>query len=467
MHSAYVMVVDATKRRVALVERDGIATLPKVEWRDGEPVDIAAALDGTTRVADGATDDDWVRRWPPLTILSCLAESTDDSGAETVRTWLYLCEPVPGISLAQVADGWWSSQDHDLDLPAALTRSLRSTLAIVGDGDTADGDWSYFNLPGATATITATLASSHAAAPVATMYDHSVGRRPTDLRQLRGWWLSSVWQNDEVVFKTTHPSWPSEPAVNELLSRVMPEHTEPILASGFVTQAGHAPTPWMVQHRAKARPSDHTEDGDLAQDERHRLSLSCVEVLARIQLALVGREPELRAAGVADRTIAATRAALESLWASPELESLDASERAALPVLEKHILSRLDALEALGTEPLLAHGDLHLGNVVQTSSGELKLIDWTDAALSWPGVDLMTLLPRRADTVRRDAIVGAYELALGERFGPSVRPGLELADVFHAISYAKIEAFLPRSGRWELGGTVRFLVKRQLELVMR
>jgi hypothetical protein len=465
MHSAYVMVVDATKRRVALVDRHGRANLPRLVWRDGQPVDVVAALDSEARANDGTSDDDWVRRWPPLTVLSCLVERLDVSGDETSKTWLFLCEPGAAADLDGVADGWWSAHDDDLDLPAELTKALRFTLAIVDEGDVSDGAWSYFNLPGATATITETLAAS-AAAAVATMRGGAVERRPTDLRQLRGWWLSSVWQNDDVVFKTTHPSWPAEPAVNELLSRIVPEHTEPLVASGFVRQDGRAPTPWMVQRRAKARPADPAAGADHEQEGRQRLAISCVEALARIQLAFVGREQELRSVGVEDRSIAATRAALPALWTSPELEALDPSERAALPSLERNILSRLDALEALGTAPLLAHGDLHLGNVVKPVSGDLKLIDWTDAALSWPGVDLMTLLPRQPDTEGREAIVAAYELALGERFAPSVRPGLDLADVFHAISYAKIEAFLPRSGRWELGGTVTFLVKRQLALVM-
>jgi hypothetical protein len=271
------------------------------------------------------------------------------------------------------------------------------------------------------------------------------GRRPTDLRQLTGWWLSSVWHNDDVVFKATHPSWPSEPTVNELLHRVVPQHVERVVASGFVSKTGHAPTPWMVQLRARTGAIEPPEDAELAREERRRLTVACVEALARIQLALVDRDAELRAAGVEDRSTGATRAGLAGLWAAPELESL----------------------ERLGVTPLLAHGDLHLGNVVRTASGELKLIDWTDAALSWPGVDLLTLLPRRSDPEACESIIAAYELALGDRFGPFVRPGLDLADVFHAISYAKIDAFLPVSARWELGGTVRSLVKRQLERVMR
>src|SRR5690606_25437532 len=146
--------------------------------------------------------------------------------------------------------------------------------------------------------------------------------------------------------------------------------------------------------------------------------------------------------------------------------SLEPAERAALPLLEKRSLKRRDALAELGTTPLLAHGDLHLGNVIETESGELKLIDWTDAAMAWPGVDLLTLLPRSSEHHNREPIVAAYEAALGDRLSPAVRPGLDLADVFHAISYANIDAFLPRSGRWELGGTVTYLVRRQLELVM-
>lgn len=467
LHSAHVMLVDLTRHRVALVEEGGVLSLPTVVALDGETVDLVAALGQSASTAGGTARAPWVARLPPLTVLTSLAEVSDKTGDETSTASLYLCEPGPAASLAGLVDAWWSRADEDLSgLPAALAAALRFTLAILEDGDTADGPWSFFNLPGATAAFADILTAVPAATAVATMRDGTADFRPTDLRQVRGWWLSSVWQNDEVVFKVTHPNWPGEPAVTDLLGRSLSEHVEGLVASGTFVAKEHRPTPWMIQRRAKARARGLEVDADLAVTERQRLSLACIETLARIQLAFQGREAELLAAGVAERSIAATRAALPRLWAAPELESLEPAQREALPLLETSILARLDALERFGTAPVLAHGDLHLGNVIETEAG-IKIIDWTDAAITWPGVDLLTLLPRKAETERREELIAAYEAAVGERFAPAVRPGLDLADVYHAISYATIEAFLPRSARWELGGTVTFLVKRQLELVMK
>ena len=468
MNSAHVMLVDLSELRVALVAEGGSLSLPKLVGDGPDPVDLLAAVGDGALAGDAASGRaPWHTRLTPLIVLARLAQVVDEAdGAKTTRE-LYLCEPGPARSLAALADGWWAATDADLpELPEPLNSALRSTLSILAHGE-ADGEpWPFFNLPGAGVAIADILTAVPAAAAVATMPDGSGIDRPTDLRQVRGWCLSSVWQNDEVVLKLTHPNWQGEPAVTDLLGRSQPEHVERLIAGGSFTAPGHRPTPWLLQRRIRGRSGGEEADPDRAASERLRLSLATVQALARLQLANRGREEELLAAGVADRHIAATRAALPRLWAAAELSALEPAERAALPLLEKSIHARLDALAELGTGPLLAHGDLHLGNVIEAESGELKLIDWTDAALSWPGVDLLTLLPRRSQPEHCGQIIAAYEAALGERLAQAVEPGLDLADIFHAISYANIDAFLPRSRRWELGGTVTFLVKRQLEQVL-
>ncbi|HLU82395.1 MAG TPA: hypothetical protein VKZ43_03255, partial [Trueperaceae bacterium] len=361
MHSAHVMLVDPAGQRVALVAEGGVLSLPKVIATGTEGVDLPAAVGVSTPPTDGEALPAWIAKCAPVTVLASLAEVKDETAGEKSTVALYLCELGPAATLSDMADGWWTAGEDDLpDLPAALNAALRFTLSILEHGDAADGPWSFFNLPGTTAALAAILQATPAAAAVATMRVGSADVRATDLRQLRGWWLSSVWHNDDVVFKVTHPNWHAEPAVNELLGSWRPEHVETLVASGFHTAPGHRPTPWLLQRRIKARPRDQDQDPDTAQAEQLRLSVATVAALARIQLTCQGREAELLAAGVADRFLDATRAALPRLWAAEELASLEPAERAALPLLEKSILKRLDALAELGTTPLLAHGDLHL-----------------------------------------------------------------------------------------------------------
>ncbi len=69
-------------------------SLPKVGGRDTEHVDLVVAL-GTRASAAGVTLSDtspepWIARLPPLTVLTCLAEVTDEKGeAEISRNWSF------------------------------------------------------------------------------------------------------------------------------------------------------------------------------------------------------------------------------------------------------------------------------------------------------------------------------------------------------------------------------------------
>jgi aminoglycoside phosphotransferase (APT) family kinase protein len=102
----------------------------------------------------------------------------------------------------------------------------------------------------------------------------------------------------------------------------------------------------------------------------------------------------------------------------------------------------------------LLHGDLHLGNITQRN-GEYLFFDWTDAAVSFPFLDLFVLyfeFGKEADAPRlRDAYLQAWR----EDETPArlleawelVRP---LCALHHSVSYLTIDQNIEPLARDEL-----------------
>src|SRR5690606_4773142 len=237
LNCAHVMLVDHSRRSVALLDQAGELTLPRLTWQGDESADIAALLDRRREPTADLPRPSWIDRLPPLTVLATLAQASQadaeagsavpesphapaaDTAVVPGRSELYLCEPRPGTSLAAVVDGWWSATDPDPPgVAPELATATRHALAYLQGRAEADGRWPFFSLPGASATLADIVTTDPAAAAVAALGTPAAEERPTDLRQLRGWWLSSVWHNEDVVLKVTHPNWHYEPAVTALLS---------------------------------------------------------------------------------------------------------------------------------------------------------------------------------------------------------------------------------------------------------
>ncbi len=65
----------------------------------------------------------------------------------------------------------------------------------------------------------ARIATDTTAARSATTPGAAPSARATDLTQLQGWYLSSVWSNEDVVLKFTHPHWARLPRPRTLSHR--------------------------------------------------------------------------------------------------------------------------------------------------------------------------------------------------------------------------------------------------------
>ena len=81
--------------------------------------------------------------------------------------------------------------------------------------------------------------------------------------------------------------------------------------------------------------------------------------------------------------------------------------RAAWVAAEPRLVDACAALIDVGLPDTLVHGDLHPENVVITPSGYL-IVDWSDAAVGNPFVDLATFLVRTQDRDLRRRLLEAY-----------------------------------------------------------
>lgn len=406
-----------------------------------------------------------------------------------VEERLYLCEPLEasGTATAPLAPLQahanrlsWSDAGAVVPhgLPASLAQPLAATLARLQSSRRDEGNWPAFTLPGAYAEIASAPAADPRAREVASFEadeanghldgganDATNGEPPATLRQVRAWTLSSVWVGKRAVLKMPHPLWRNEPTLTKLLHELAPDVVPAVLVHGEVDVPGaRTAAPWMLMRRVAGEELR----GD---DSPTRLAF----VIGDLQRRLRPHETALRRAGVPDRHLASTAADLAMVWASPELTQLDEHERTRIPALDAWIRRKIRAYEDLRPPALLTHGDLHPGNAIRTATDDagpdarLTIIDWTDAAFAWPGVDLFTIAG--FETVLEgdllDSLVRAYldgmAGSLGAEAEPLVRLGVELSLVYQIVSYVHIERALPRQVATGVDGAIRFLARRLLK----
>jgi len=170
---------------------------------------------------------------------------------------------------------------------------------------------------------------------------------------------------------------------------------------------------------------------------------------------------ELLADGCLDRRLNVLEGQIDPLLDDPgAIAQLAEDEVAELRRLAPRLKEQCEQLAALGPPATLVHGDLHLGNVARLN-GELVYFDWTDACVSHPFLDLVSLQWER-DEQSRAALLSAYlEGWEGAETPERLREAIAIAGVVtplhHAVSYRTIVAGLEPSAKRELDETHVFL----------
>ena len=251
----------------------------------------------------------------------------------------------------------------------------------------------------------------------------------------------------DVYFKASCPLFHAEPAITELLAKVVHDHVPEVLA---VDQA----RAFMLM---SALP------GDDPGHWRPEVAPTASRAIARTQMIMTGHLAELRAAGAPDRTLEPTLENLAMIVSdSVELDQLTVEERDRVRKAEPWLAQQLRTLSESGLPYTISHGDLHGGNIA-AGCGRLVIFDWTDAAISFPTLDAV-LLARSATDAYRDATMAAY---IGEwrrafdslDFAAIWQTSRIATKIYQAISYERIyRAQEPRT-RWELGGMVARLLR--------
>jgi hypothetical protein len=206
----------------------------------------------------------------------------------------------------------------------------------------------------------------------------ALGRTVTGHRQIRTWNLSAVHriETDQgpVWLKEVPPFMAHESAVLRWLDRP----TTPVLLAA-------------AAHRMLLADIPGTDRYDASMTERRQM---LADLLA-IQTDALGRLPELH--GVPTETGDDFRARAEA--ALPRwLELVSPDDRPVLAELVSGLSTRFAAVADCGVPDTLVHGDFHPGNVRSTDGTRPVIIDWGDARIGHPAIDLL----RIRDTDRGD-----------------------------------------------------------------
>jgi hypothetical protein len=391
--------------------------------------------------------------WPAaepgaVAALTCLAR-VDVPGEPVFEDRLVLVEPVPG-AVVPTGGAVWSGAagDGPPGLPEPLVAPLRTWLAEVTGRAVPDPGWPAFAWPGGVAALAGALAGAGAGA----LRRGAAGA----FAQSRAWSLSTVWASESAFLKAAPAQWAAEGPITAAIARVAPDRVPPVVAHG-VAPHGARVLPWMVQRRQEGE----TRSGSEA-------AVALAAAMGELVRRCAPHVGSWSGQGLFDRSPAAVAAELPVLWAAHELERLEPHEREAMPELDRRLRARLTDLAARGAPPVLTHGDLHDGNALFAPDGRVWVIDWTDAAASWPGADLLTMVGLDADLdgAALRAVAEAYRAAAGPALAgwdaDAMAAGVAAGLVFHALSYARIAMAAPAAQRWQLDGAVRYLVRRLL-----
>lgn len=256
------------------------------------------------------------------------------------------------------------------------------------------------------------------------------GRRPQgDPRPLKVWSLAAVYRQETdqgaVYLKVAAPAPPlfvDEARVTAALAERFPHCMPRVLAArpgpGWLLLEDDGPTLREIKTLSTA--------------ERRDLTLRMAHAHAQLQVACAGQVDALLAAGCIDRRLEGLADELSPLLADPlTAAALSPAELERLRGAEGRIRRAIDQLAALDLPPTLVHGDLHLGNALLRGDAPI-FIDWTDACVGPPMVDL-----------------------LGPRSLRAAEP--ELADAWRAIYLEAWQAVVPRD-RLEAAWTLNEII---------
>ena len=167
--------------------------------------------------------------------------------------------------------------------------------------------------------------------------------------------------------------------------------------------------------------------------------------MVELQRAWIDGTADVLDAGGQSRPIRRLVATLPAMLDTEGLGDRLAPEvRAAWIAATPRLLAACVALDDLGVPDTLVHGDLHPHNIAVTPRGPL-VVDWSDAAIGHPLLDLAVFLRRTQDRDLRRRLRDAYlegwdGVASHERLQDAVTLAMAVGAAYQVATY---QALLP------------------------
>jgi aminoglycoside phosphotransferase (APT) family kinase protein len=250
-------------------------------------------------------------------------------------------------------------------------------------------------------------------------------------------------------------AFPHEAAITHTLSRHAPDAVPAVIAS-------EPDRNWLLMHDHRGRP---------VEDEPPDRWIDGLRNHAALQRASVTWADEIPAVGGQTRSLERLAGVIPTM-----LDYEDLGGRLAPDVREAWIAalpSLLDACAALndaGLPDTLVHGDLHPGNIVVTPDDRYVVVDWSDAALGNPLVDLATYLTRTKDRDLRGRLLDAYVatwngLVDRARLDTAVNLAMAVGCLYQVQTYQALDAALDEPDRAIFTGSDAGWAKRAVDFL--
>jgi streptomycin 6-kinase len=282
---------------------------------------------------------------------------------------------------------------------------------------------------------------------------------------VKQWCLSCVLRAPtdagSVFFKAAVdlPLFVDEPAVLEGLSTLFPNNIPTVLAREPAQR-------WMLMEES-GKTFRWEDPPGIEIRER------TVATYARMQRMAAERADALLRFGCLDRRLPVLTEQIAPLLALADtLPDLADETKAELHAFTPRLHELCAELLVYQIPSSLAHGDLHMGNVAIGEDGTLVYFDWTDACLTYPFIDMITIFGE-TDAATKERLRDAYlaewtEYESPERLLTAFAIAAPLSALHQTVSYQYIAAFGPPNTQAELGNAVgnwlRCLVRRLNEM---
>lgn len=192
--------------------------------------------------------------------------------------------------------------------------------------------------------------------------------------------------------KCAPPAFPHEASVTYALWRRLPEAVPAVIA----TDPGEN---WLLMH-------DYA--GQLVDEGPESAWPEALASVAALQRSSIRWASDIVAAGGQVRPLDQLASAIPLLQDHDRFERrLDQETRDAWVAATPRLVDACAALIDIGLPDTLIHGDLHPGNVVLRPAGHV-VVDWSDAAIGNPFVDLVTFVIRAKDRDVRRRLADTY-----------------------------------------------------------